>query len=250
MIKEQKTYKENETLKNTSITVTQQETVQRYGSAVNEHLKAYSGIDNETEQQLQKSLKDISNSKINLKYKDVNIKQQAGFSAEVKEVARDNADKIINGENKTQTIRTDDMIKQSDGRGNTVGGTNERLYDIADIDKNGVYIKGSARQLKYVGNDAKSCTAKLLGKKFDKYREADVPIEVPSDFYDDIQKELSERADKYKEYIKNNNQKGNFETAEKHANKLERVEKTQRNLRKGNLTSKEAVEARIHPLID
>lgn len=248
MIKERKADKKKETLENMSITVSQQETVQRYGSAVNEHLKAYAGVDNETGQQLQKSLKDISKSKINLTYKKINIKQQAGFSAEVKEVARENADKIISGENKTKTIRTDDMIKQSDGRGNTVGGTNEQLYDIADIDKNGVYVKGSARQLKYVGKDAKSCTATLLTKKFDKYRDADVKIEVPSDFYDDIQKELSGRADKYKKYIKNNIQKGDFETAEKHAKKLERVEKTQSNLLKGNLTCKEAIEARIHPI--
>lgn len=249
MVKQQKNYKENGRLKNTSIAGVQHTTIQQYGAAAKQHYVSYSGIDNEIESQISKGLKQISESKLNPDYREINIKQQAGFAAETKTVARENAKNIINDQQSYKTVRTDDMIKQSDGKGNTVGGTNEQLYDIARIDSNGIYVKGTARQLKFVGEDANECLTKLLCNKYDKYREADVPIEVPSDFYDDIQKELSERAEKYKKYIKNNIQKGNFETAEKHTKKLERVEKTQSNLRKGNLTCKEAIEAREHPLI-
>lgn len=48
------------------------------------------------------------------------------------------------------------MTKQSDGRGHTIGGKNEQLYDIAEVDANGIYVEGTGRQLKYVGGNAKS----------------------------------------------------------------------------------------------
>ena len=38
----------NVTLENVAVSSAQYETVQRYGAAVKEHIKAYSGIDNET----------------------------------------------------------------------------------------------------------------------------------------------------------------------------------------------------------
>ena len=237
----------NATLKNVAVSSAQYKTIQRYGAAVKEHIKAYSGFDNETGEMLQKGLKQISNSTVNPEYKDSNIKQQAGFSAEVKTAARENAQKAIDGDNSTRTTRTDDMHKQSDGHGNTVGGKNEQLYDIAEIDSNGAYIEGSARQLKYVGGDAKSCTDKLLNKNFDKYRDADVPIEVPSDYYDDVVRNLTDKSDKLKKNIEKAESNGNFESANKHKAQLEKVDKTKRNLRKGKLTNKEAIEARVHP---
>lgn len=52
-------------------------TVQRYGSAIKEHLVAYGGIDNETGQQLTRSLKSISQQKTNPNYEYQNLKQQA-----------------------------------------------------------------------------------------------------------------------------------------------------------------------------
>ena len=72
-----------------------EEVVQRYGSAVKEHFVAYSGVDNETGEQLKKGLKDIAKSKINPDYAKTNIKQQAGFAAENKYTARQNAERII-----------------------------------------------------------------------------------------------------------------------------------------------------------
>ncbi len=238
----------NESVKNQGISGAQYENVQRHGSAVKEHISAYSGKDNEAGTRV-KGLKDISKSKVNPECKDSNIKQQAGYSAEVKTVARENAEKAVNGTQSKRTTRTDDMTKQSDGRGHTVGGKNEQLYDIAEVDKNGAYIEGSARQLKYVGSDPKTCTNKLLAKKFDKYRDADVPIEVPSDFYDDVQKELTERSEKLKNNIANAEKRGDMEKAQNQKEQLSRIEKTKSNLKKGKLTNKEAIEARVHPAL-
>lgn len=64
------------------------EVVQRYGSAIKQHYVAYSGVDNEAGRELSRGLKSISKSKVNNKDYDRNIKQQAGFSAEVKSTAR------------------------------------------------------------------------------------------------------------------------------------------------------------------
>lgn len=202
-------------LENAGLAGAQAETVQRYGSAVKEHFVSYSGMDNEAQAKLTKGLKQISESKVDPNNPEISIKQQAGFSAEVKTQARESAEKIIAGEKKRVT-RTDDMTKQSDGRGHTIGGKNEQLYDIAEVDANGIYVEGTGRQLKFVGGNAKECCQKLLDKKFDKYRDAGVPIEIPSDFYDEVSADLSQRIDQLNKQIQNAEAKGNLALAEKH----------------------------------
>ena len=195
---------------NAGLAGAQNETIQRFGSAVKEHLVAYTGIDNERGEELAKGLKQISESKANNpRYRDINIKQQAGFSAEVKTAARENADKIVNRKNSVRATRTDDMAKQSDGKRGAIGGKNDQLYDIAEVDKRGIYIEGTARQLKFVGGTAEQCADKLLQKGFDKYRDANVRIEVPSDYYEDVKNNLSEKAASIKHQIENAEKSGN-----------------------------------------
>jgi hypothetical protein len=235
-------------LENAGLAGAQAETVQRYGSAVEEHFVSYSGMDNESQTQLAKGLKQIAESKVDPNNPEISIKQQAGFSAEVKTQARESAEKIIAGE-EMRITRTDDMTKQSDGRGHAIGGKNEQLYDIAEVDVNGIYVEGTGRQLKFVGGNAKECCQKLLDKKYDKYRDAGVPIEIPSDFYDDVSADLSKRIDELNNQIQNAEAKGNLALAEKHKNRLRVLEDTKNNLRRGSLTNGEALEARLHPKI-
>lgn len=238
---------QSSTLKNVGVAGANAEVVDRYGSAVKEHFVAYSGSDNEIGQQLTKGLESISEHKVNPDYYDQNIKQQAGFSAEVKTAARESAEKRIQGDTNHRVTRTDDMVKQADGKGRTIGGKNEQLYDVAEVDANGIYIEGSGRQLKYVGGKASDCTQKLLSSKFDKYRDADVPMEIPADFYDDVNAELSQKMQQLQEQIIKAEENGKNEVAEKHRQRLRKIEKTKQNLRKGKLTNEEAIEARLHP---
>jgi len=86
------------------------ETVQRFGSANAEYVKGYRGVDNETGQRFAKGLVDIAQHKVNDDplYAAQNIKQQAGFSAEVATTSRDNAEAIINRSD-VRTSRTDDL---------------------------------------------------------------------------------------------------------------------------------------------
>ena len=232
---------------NAGLAGVQTEVVQRFGSATKEHLVAYIGVDNETGEKFARGLEKIASSKVNPDYRDTNVKQQAGFSAEVKTVARENAEKIIAGDKKSKITRTDDMAKQSDGKGNTIGGKNEQLYDIAEVDKNGIYVEGTARQLKFVGGTPEECTKKLLESKFDKYRDADVAIEVPSDFYDSVKKKLDEKAEEINKRIENAEKNGNSDLVVQKKTELKKVENTSRNLEKGKVSSKEAIEARLHP---
>ena len=222
------------------------EVVERYGSAVKEHHVAFSGQDNELGKEATRSLKSIAESKVNDSFKDQNIKQQAGFSAEVKSVAKDNADKIIRGSEK-RTSRTDDVAKQVDSTGRSIGGTNDQLFDLVEMNGDGTIVEGTARQLKFVGGDAKSCAEKLLDKKYDKYRDSDVPIEIPKDFYDKVQAEYADRICKLDERIQKAKVKGDTELVAKLEKQRDIVETTSKNLKQSNVTNEEAIFARKHP---
>lgn len=108
------------------------EAVNRFGSAVKEHLVAFSGKDNEAGTTATRSLKSIADSKVNEAYKEQNIKQQAGFSAEVKAAARESADRIIDGSEKL-VKRTDDVAPQTDSQGRAIGGSNDQLFDLTEV---------------------------------------------------------------------------------------------------------------------
>lgn len=233
---------------NAGIAAGTREIVQRYGSANKEFVVAYEGVDYEAgKKTLAKGLKDISESKVNPKYKDANLNQQAGFAAEVQTTAEENAERIINGETKTRTTRTDDMRKQSDGKGNTIGGTNEQLYDLAEVDEYGNYIKGTGRQLKYVGKDADECTKILLGKKYDKYRDNDVQIEIPADYYDKVHEKLQNRIEQLEKQAQAAEKAGKSDIARQKRERISEIKKTKKNLRKGRYRKDEALSIRKNP---
>lgn len=224
------------------------DTVRRYGGATKEHLVALNGVDREVSSKpiAKRWLKSIADSKVNKKFEYSNIKQQAGFSAEVKTVARQNAEQAIK-DSKERFIRTDDMSKQQAENGTFIGGTNDQLYDVAQTDASGVYIQGTASQLKYVGKDGIDCANKILSKDFDKYLNNNVTIEIPSDYFDTVVDELNDKADKLQKEILNLEKSGNINKFNEKKEQLDRVNKTKANLKKGKLTSKEAIEARLKP---
>ena len=219
----------------------------RGGKAVNEYLKAYDGKDASTGQTAKRSLKSISESKVSGENADANMKQQAGYSAEVQSTAKENADNYLKNKKAPETKRTDDIKKQSDGKGGTIGGTNDEYHDKAKVDSNGNYIEGSGSQMKFIGKDGTDCANKLMGKSYDKYRDKGVPLEVPSDYYDDAMKQLSKRENELKKWIEKAKKDGNSELAAKHEKQLERVQKTKSLLKKSNISKKEAEFARKHP---
>ena len=219
-------------------------TVQKYGSAAKQHYVAYSGVDNETGQKLAKGLKQISQEKINPEYEFQNIQQQSGFSAEVKDVARTNAENIINN-NPNRKVRTDD-----------IGRVNDPIYDTVTLDADGNIIDGSGTQIKFIGasendpvgkDNAARALEKLESKKFQKYIDEDVKIEVPKDQYDDIISEANNKIEKLNKQLENQKQAGNEEQVKKIQEKIDKLNTIKKNLRKSKVTTKEAVFARLHP---
>jgi hypothetical protein len=87
----------------------------------------------------------------------------------------------------------------------------------------------------------------LVNEDWDKYRKADIPLEIPSDYFEGVKKELTERASKVKNEIDVAIKKGNTVLVTEKKAELERIEKTNINLRKGKLTKQQAIDARLHP---
>lgn len=215
------------------------DTVSRYGGAVKEHIVAYSGIDNENGVKLKRSLKSISKSKVNDQYRDANLKQQAGFGAETKETARRRAEQQIKGKKPT-AVRTDDIP----------GHVNDPLYDITDgVDAQGNPIPGKSVQMKFVGSSPKAAVGKLLGKGFQKYRDNNCKIAVPSDYFDGMKQELSDRMASLEKQIERCAAKGDDATVEKLKAKLKECKKLRGLLRKSSVSNAEAMEARTSPKI-
>ena len=240
--KKEKKIKEN--LKKATAEGTAAEIVQRFGSANKEHIVAYSGVDNEAEKTLKKSLDSISKQKINPEYEYQNTQQQAGFAAEVKDVARTNAENIIAGK-KERKARTDDM-----------GSVNDPLYDHVVIDEKGNVVDGSGSQMKFVGaskNDPTGAGApgraldKLLSKKFGKYLDADAKIEVPSDYYDEMQKIADEKINQLQKQVDAAQSSGKTDVVNQKKQQIAKLKKIKKNLRKSKVSSEEAVFARNHP---
>ncbi len=227
--------KDNKKNKSSAIIGATSEVVDRYGSAVKEHFVAYGGKDNETGTELVRGLKDIAKSKINPDFKESNIKQQSGFSAEVKSTARQNAENIIN-KNSDRKVRSDDL-----------GSVNDQLYDHFEIDAKGNIISGSGTQMKFVGSTPKAAFNKLKNKSFDKYFENDVPIEVPSDFYDGMKEEAQKQIDDLKAQLNSPIVKADKQKTAELKSKLNKCEKIKKSIKKSNVSNDEARLARLNP---
>lgn len=227
----------NEDVVNAGIAGASAEAVQIFGSAVKEHVVAYTGNDNETGLKLKKSLQSISKEKVNPDYEYQNLKQQAGFSAEVKDTANTNAESIINT-SQIRKIRTDD-----------VGSVNDPLYDHVLIDEADNIIAGSGSQMKFVGGSPQEAFKKLTSKEFSKYLENDVKIEVPSDYYEGILTEANSKLKKLQEQLVNQRAKGNEDVVRRLEKQIENCEVIKKNLCESTLSTKEAMFARKHPVL-
>ena len=222
------------------------ETVQRFGSAIKEHLAAYAG-DRENaadgNSRPPKTLKSIAKMETSNEFKKQNLAQQAGFSAEVEAVARKNADNIIAG-NDTRFKRYDD-VKHPDGR----QVSNDPIVDIVEVDDLGKPIIGSEAQMKFVGSSPKKLLDKLKSKKYAKYRDADVSMVIPDDYYDVLMGDgpdgINEQIRKLQGELDGGRLAGkNSEAIQQQIDDLKQIKKS---LRKSGLTKREALYAREHP---
>jgi hypothetical protein len=223
------------------------EIVQRFGGANKEFLVGYGGIDNESGKIYSRSLKGVSEYKINPEYREQNLKQQAGYAAEIKEATRENAERIIKGE-KTRVVRTDDFEERNDRRFGKIGKgkTQDQLYDLAEIDAKGNIVDAS--QMKFLGKDPREAVEKLVSnKKYQKFYDNKVDIKVQSDYYDGMKQEISQKIDELKKDELELKERGKYEHAKKIQQKIEKYEELDKRLKKSKVSRKEALEGRLSP---
>lgn len=216
------------------------ENIERYGRASSEYIKGYKGEIAQDGTVLKKGLKQVYESKVNPDFRYQNIKQQAGFSAEIHYVDKENANSIINKTNKT-IYRSNDL-----GRGN------DPEFDVLSIDENGNPTWGA--QMKFCGkfgskdeiNDsAKHVVDKLASDKWERYRGNKVLI--PSEQYDVAQKYASDTSKKYFEQAEKFREEGNLEKASMFENKAKIYHQISDDLQNSGISSKEAIFIREHP---
>lgn len=215
------------------------ETVSRFGSANAEFLKGYRGLDNETGQRFSKGLADIAKHKVNTNSVEAakNIKQQAGFSAEVATTSRDNAEAIING-SKVRTSRSDDLPQY---------GKNHNIVDRVQI-LDGKIIEGTQAQMKFVGdrNQLFDRIAREEGK-FSRYR--GVKLELPSEQFEGAESFCREKAQSLREQATKVEQHGKPEVAAKLRREANNYDQLADNVRDSGLTTEDAIFYRNHPKI-
>ncbi|MCM2479861.1 hypothetical protein [Serpentinimonas maccroryi] len=221
----------------TATVLSASETVQRYGSATSEYIKGYRGVDNETGQRFAKGLADIAKHKVNDDpcYAAQNIKQQAGYSAEVAATSRDNAESIISG-SKVRTSRADDLPQY---------GKNHNVVDRAQL-LDGQVIKGSQSQMKFVGNRNKLLDdiARKDGK-FTRYQ--GTKLELPSEQFDGAADYCREQAQQRRMNAEKAEAKGSSKAAFKLRREAENYDELALNVSDSGLTTEDAIYYREHP---
>lgn len=209
----------------------------RYSEAGKELQVGLTGVDYSTGQVMKKSLIEISEYKINPEWKDNNIKQQAGFSAEVLDTAKRNAEAAKNGDS-IRFTRVDDISGRA---------VNETAYDFTAIDMtSGLEVENSAAQMKFIKSSPEELTKVLTGKKFSqKYPHG--TYMVAKDDYPKVMECLSDQEQQLIINYESATAKGNIEAADKFADRLEYTQRVKANLKQSVVTRDEAIFARMHP---
>ena len=217
----------------------------RYSSAAQEFVKAYTGYDGTRGVQMERSLKSISQSKLNPEYYETNVKQQAGFSAEVSDVARMNAKAILNDE-RLRYFRSEDLPGHV---------KNETPLDIIAVDKQGREVEAGSSQVKFTDaqrgehgyvTNAKGQARKLASKDYsEKYPHG--RIRVAKNAYDDVKAELQQQQVSLERQIARAQQQNDYELEAQLSERLEYVKLEEQNLQCSEVTQNEAIQARLHP---
>lgn len=179
-------------------------------------------------------LEEISNWKINPEYQYQNLKQHAGYAAEVISTAKENLQAKIDNSGVT-TYRADDrpdLYKR-----------NDQYVDKIRVDQNGNVLE--TIQTKFVGKNAKECLSKLASKDYDKYFSELGPdkMEVPKDYFDEMMQLADEKISSLENQLEHVKAEGKSDVAQVKEAQLERYKQIKNKLEKSNTTSEEAISA-------
>lgn len=230
---------ENKHFENVMIGSGLQEMVTRYGSAGAEFLKGLRGIDYETGIKFDRSLLDVSNYKINPDYVERNIKQQAGFSAEIAAVSKKNAEAIIN-KTGVVTARSEDIAEY---------GKNHNAVDLVERASDGTVVTS---QMKFVSNYEnlldKIAKGEGGGKNdLSRYLEVD-HLDLPTEQVEKAKEYCEQQIEKLEEQIAKLEQAPNkAELVDKYRKQCENFKKIKEKIRDSEITTNEAIKYRMDP---
>lgn len=227
----------------TSVAWSASETVFRFGNANAEFFKGYSGIDNETGKVFAKGLEVISQHKVNPDpiYTANNIKQQAGYSAEVAATSKDNAEAIIQN-SKVRFSRSDDLACY---------GRNHTVVDRVQL-LNGEIIAGSESQMKFMG-DRETLFRRIAEEnkqgKSDYSRYRGIKLELPSEQFEGAEQFCRDKANELRQRADVVQQNGNAAVADKLRREAANYDQLAGNVTDSGLTTEQAIFYREHPEI-
>lgn len=219
--------------------------------STSEESTLYAGANREHLSVLDK-LEEISKRKINPNYINQNINQQAGYSAEIKEQAHVNADNILAG--KRERVRQyDDLSSEKKPQvkklfpNYATPSKNHEIVDYISVNEKGNVIPNTATQSKFVGRNGAECFEKLLSKPYKKYFENGAKMNVPKDYYRDIQKATDAEIKKLESQIAKQKGLGDFQKADILERRLQKCKTIKAHTRPASITKKETIEARLNP---
>ncbi|WQY68962.1 hypothetical protein E5L58_02830 [Helicobacter pylori] len=211
-----------------------------YASTNREHFSAFD------------RLEEISKRKINPKYINQNINQQAGYSAEIKEQARVNAHNIL-AKKGERIVQYDDLFSEKKAQvkklfpNYATPSKNHEIVDYISVDEKGNVIPGTAVQSKFVGRNGEECFKKLLSKDYEKYFENGAKMKIARNHYGDFQRAVNTRIKSLESQIAKQKGLGDFQKAAHLEEKLQKCKTIKAHTRPASITKVEAIEARLNP---
>lgn len=230
--------KNNLSIKDVITSSAMHELIQRYGEAGRQFLIGLIGVDQTTGQVFDRSLLKVSTGKLNPNYRDQNIKQQAGYAAEINSVSRRNAEAIINRE-PNRYARSEDIARY---------GKNHKVVDIIEL------VNGEARstsQMKFV-TDGEVLLKKIArgegGGKTDlsRYLDAD-RLEVPTEQVENMKEFCRKKAKALKEQAERLQLEDKSKLAERLHKQSDNYKKLEEKITDSGLTTEEAIQYRLNP---
>ncbi|MFP6201948.1 hypothetical protein ACLGCJ_05415 [Helicobacter pylori] len=197
-------------------------------------------------------LEEISKRKINPKYINQNIHQQAGYSAEIKEQARVNEHNILAGK-RERIVQYDNLSSEQKAwvkklfPNYATPSKNHEIVDYISVDEKGNVIPSTATQSKFVGKNGAECFKKLLSKDYKKYFENGAKMKIARNHYGDFQRAVNTRIKSLESQIAKQKGLGNFQKAAHLEEKLQKCKTIKAHTGPASITKSEAIEARLNP---
>lgn len=209
------------------------EIIHRYGKAGAEFLKGLMGVDSQTGEALSRSLQGIADSAVHPDYADQNIKQQAGFSAEVASVSARNAKAIVQGD-PIRFARSEDVEGYQ---------KNDQTVDLVALLSGDTLFTS---QMKFQSEEGFKATLRAAAQNKNSYMAVD-KLEIPSEQVETMQRYCQDQAEKLAQQIEALKTQGEYHQIQALQQQADNYQILQDKITDAGLTTQEAIAYRLDP---